>query len=135
LNETDVRMENDRLIRSGYEAFGRGDLAAVEAVFRPDATWHAQALGVLSGDHVGWPAIAAFFGRTMELTQGTFTVSIEDVLTNETGAAVVVRSRGARDGTELDSRQVHLFRLADGRVAEAWQFAPSDADAFWSESV
>ena len=130
--EIDPRLGNDRLIRSGYDAFGRGDLAAVEAVFRPDAVWHAQALGVLSGDHEGWPAIAAFFGRTMELTKGTFSVTVEDVLTNETGAAVVVRSRGTRDGRELDSRQIHLYRMEDGRVAEAWQFAPRDADEFWS---
>jgi ketosteroid isomerase-like protein len=133
MTETDLRIENDRLLRSGYDAFGRGDLAAVAELFRGDATWHAQELGVLSGDHVGWPAIAAFFGKTMELTGGSFSVTIEDVLTNETGAAVVVRSRGARNGRELDSRQIHLYRIEDGRIAEAWQFAPRDADEFWSE--
>jgi ketosteroid isomerase-like protein len=68
----------------------------------------------------------------MELTNGTFSATVEDVLTNETGAAVVVRSRGTRDGRELDSRQIHLYRMEDGRVAEAWQFAPRDADEFWS---
>jgi uncharacterized protein len=129
---TDPRIENDRLIRSGNDAFARGDLAANADVFREDAVWHAQALGVLSGDHAGWPAIAAFFGRTMELTNGSFSVAVEDALTNETGAAVVVRSRGTRDGNELDSRQVHVYRFEDGKVAEAWQFAPADADDFWS---
>jgi ketosteroid isomerase-like protein len=132
VNRTDLRIENDRLIRSGYDAFGRGDLGAVAAVFREDAVWHAQDLGVLSGDHVGWPAVACFFGRTMELTQGSFSVIVEDVLTNETRAAVVVRSQGTREGRELDSRQVHLYRIEDGKVAEAWQFAPRDADEFWS---
>jgi ketosteroid isomerase-like protein len=132
VNEADLRIENDRLIRSGYAAFGRGDLAAVAAVFREDAVWHAQDLGVLSGDHVGWPAVAAFFGRTMELTQGSFSVTVEDVLTNTSGAAVIVRSQGTREGRELDSRQVHLYRMEDGKVAEAWQFAPRDADEFWS---
>jgi ketosteroid isomerase-like protein len=132
VNETDLRLENDRLIRDGYAAFGRGDLAAVADVFRDDAVWHAQDLGVLSGDHVGWPAVAGFFGRTMELTQGSFSVTVEDVLTNETGAAVVVRSQGSREGRTLDSRQVHLYRMEGGKVAEAWQFAPRDANEFWS---
>src|SRR5262249_13079706 len=72
----DPRIENDRVIRAGYDAFARGDLAAVADVFREDAVWHAQALGVLSGDHVGWPAIAGFFGRTMELTNGSFSVAV-----------------------------------------------------------
>ena len=132
MNETDLRLENDRLIRAGYAAFARGNLAAVAEVFREDAVWRAQALGVLSGDHVGWPAVAGFFGRTMELTEGSFSVTVEDVLTSETGAAVVVRSRGTREGRELDSRQVHLYRIEDGKVAEAWQFATRDADEFWS---
>jgi uncharacterized protein len=132
MSEADPRIENERRIREGYEAFGRGDLQTVERIFRPDTTWHAQALGVLSGDHAGWPAIVQFFGATMELTGGSFSVTIEDVLTNETGAAAVVRSRGSREGRTLDSLQVHLYRFEDGRVAEAWQFAPADADEFWS---
>jgi ketosteroid isomerase-like protein len=125
-------MDNEQVLRTGYGAFADGDLAAVEGVFRPDAVWHAQRLGLLSGDHEGWPAIAAFFGRTMQLTGGTFSVTLEDVLTSEAGAAGVVRSRGERDGRMLDDRQVHLFRLADGLVAEVWQFAGEGADSFWA---
>jgi ketosteroid isomerase-like protein len=131
--ETDTRAAaNDQLLRDGYAAFAAGDLPAVERLFRPDAVWHAQRLGCLSGAHRGWPAIAGFFGRTMELTRGTFTVTIEEVLTNETGGAAVVRSRGERDGRRLDERQVHLFRLDGDRVVEVWQFPGEDADAFWA---
>jgi ketosteroid isomerase-like protein len=130
--DTDIRSANEQLLRTGYDAFAAGDLAAVEQLFRPDATWHAQRLGRLSGDHAGWPQIAAFFGRTMELTSATFTVTVEELLSNETGVAAVVRSRGERNGNRLDERQVHLYRIDDGRVAEAWQFAGPGADAFWS---
>jgi hypothetical protein len=125
--------DNENVLRTGYGAFAAGDLAAVERVFRPDAVWHAQRLGVLGGDHAGWPAIAEFFGRTMQLTGGTFTVTLEDVLTSDSGAAAVVRSRGEREGRSLDERQVHLFRLADGLAAEVWQFAGEAADRFWAE--
>jgi uncharacterized protein len=125
--------DNESVLRTGYGAFAAGDLAAVERVFRPDAVWHAQRLGVLGGDHAGWPAIAEFFGRTMQLTGGTFTVTLEDVLTSDSGAAAVVRSRGEREGRTLDERQVHLFRLADGLAAEVWQFAGEAADRFWAE--
>jgi uncharacterized protein len=130
--DSDTRTTNDRLVRSGYDAFAAGDLAAVAELFRSDATWHAQRLGELSGDHEGWPAIASFFGRTMELSGGTFTVTVEDTLTNEDGVAVVVRSRAERDGRRLDERQVHLFRLEDGQVTGVRQFAGAEADAFWS---
>jgi ketosteroid isomerase-like protein len=130
--DTDVRSQNEQRVRSGYEAFAAGDLAAVEELFSPAAVWHAQRLGQLGGDHEGWPAIAAFFGRTMELTGGTFTVTLEDALTSETGVAAVVRSRGARDGRTLNERQAHLFTLENGRVGEVWQFAGAGADEFWS---
>jgi uncharacterized protein len=133
VNAIDVRTTNEQLVRAGYEAFAAGDLAAVEELFHPSAVWHAQRLGVLAGDHEGWPAIAGFFGETMRLSAGTFTVTVEDALSSESGAvAVVVRSRGERDGAELDDKQVHLFRLDGGRVREVWQFAGAAADAFWA---
>ena len=130
--DTDVRSENDRLVRSGYAAFAAGDLAAVAELFHPNAAWHAGRLGVLSGSHEGWDAIARFFGATMELSQGSFTVTPEETLTNDAGVAVVVRSRAERDGKRLDEQQVHVFRLHEGRVAEVRQFAGAEADAFWS---
>jgi ketosteroid isomerase-like protein len=39
---------NVELVQAGNDAFTRGDLAAVEKLFRPDAVWHAQRLGALS---------------------------------------------------------------------------------------
>ncbi len=132
MTEADIRGTNEQRVRSGYAAFAAGDLPAVEQLFHPDATWHARRLGQLGGDHEGWPSIAAFFGRTMELTNGTFTVTLEDTLSNDAHVAAVVRSRGERDGRTLDEQQLHLFRLDDGQVVEVWQFAGAGADEFWA---
>jgi ketosteroid isomerase-like protein len=123
---------NEELLRRGYEAFGRGDLVEVERMFSPDAVWHAQRLGALSGDHAGWPAILKFFADTMELSRGTFRLEIQEFLSNDRGAAAVVRSRAERAGRSLDSLQVHLFHVEDGAVVEIWQFADVEADRFWS---
>jgi len=130
----DRAARNAELLRAGYAAFARGDLMAVQELFGPDATWHVQRLGQLGGDHRGWPAILAFFGRSMELTQGTFSVVPIEVFTNETGGAVVVRSTGQRGGAVLDDRQVHLFHLDGDRVSEIWQFVGDSAatEAFWA---
>lgn len=130
--DTDPRTTNEELVRSGYAAFAGGDMDALAELFAPDVVWHAQRLGQLGGDHEGWPAVAGFFGQTMQLTQGTFRIALEDVLTNDTGAAAVVRSQAERDGRRLDERQVHLFRLEEERVIEVWQFAGPNADAFWA---
>ncbi|HEY1330752.1 MAG TPA: nuclear transport factor 2 family protein [Actinomycetota bacterium] len=129
---TDRATRNVELFTKGYAAFGAGDLQTVEAMFEPDAVWHAQRLGTLSGDHAGWPAVLGFFGRTMELSGGTFRVAVQEIMANDDGAAVVVRSTAERNGKQLDSRQVHLYRVRGDRVVEAWQFAGPEADDFWS---
>lgn len=125
---------NAELLRSGYAAFARGDMAAVQRTWHPDVVWHAQRLGQLSGDHVGWDGFMAFIGRTMELTGGTFRLEVRDVLASPTGAAASVQSIAERpDGRRLNSNQVHLFAVRDGKVAEVWQFVGdvAQADAFW----
>jgi ketosteroid isomerase-like protein len=125
---------NADLVAAGYAAFARGDLAAVHELFDASLVWHAYRLGQLGGDHAGWPAVQEFFVRTMQLTNGTFRLEVHELLANDDGAAAVVQSRAEREGRTLDSRQIHHFRIEDGRVVEVWQFV-DDADAvssFWS---
>jgi ketosteroid isomerase-like protein len=125
---------NLELVRAGYDDFGRGDLAAVEELFDPEVVWHAQRLGALSGDHKGWPELLRFFGDTMELTRGTFRVTVTDGYSSPGGVAVMVRSQAERDGRVLDDRQMHVFTLSGDRVVEVWQFVGDGArvNEFWS---
>jgi uncharacterized protein len=126
--------ENRELLRQGYKAFGMGDLQAVQALFTADAVWHAQRLGRLSGDHEGWPQIAEFFKESMQLSQGSFHLEIEDVFATEDRVAVTARSKATRDGRTLDSYQVHLYRIDNGKVAEIWQFVDDQVEVseFWA---
>lgn len=130
----DEATRNAELIGRGYEAFGRGDMAALESLFDPSIVWHAQRLGRLGGDHRGWAELMAFFGETMELTQGTFRLEVEEILANEAGAAVVVRSQARRGDAALDSLQIHHFHIRDDRVVEVWQFVDDGTavEAFWA---
>jgi uncharacterized protein len=126
---------NEELVREGYAAFTRGDLAAVQELFDANLVWHAYRLGQLGGDHNGWPAVQDFFVRTMQLTEGTFRVEPLEILSNEDGAAAVVRSIGRReDGRTLDSRQIHQFRIVDGTVREVWQLVDDGkaVEEFWA---
>ena len=126
--------ENAALVEAGYAAFAKGDMAAVEQAFDPECVWHAQRLGILGGDHRGYSAVLRFFGQTMEMTQGTFRLEIKEVLGNDSGAAVVVRSSARRGERQLDDQQIHLLHLRNGRVIEVWQFVGDGpaVEAFWS---
>jgi uncharacterized protein len=125
---------NLELVRAGYDAFTRGDLAAVEELFHPDVVWHAQRLGALSDDHKGWPEVLRFFGETMELTRGTFRVAVTDGYSNPGGVAFMARSQAERDDRVLDDRQMHVYKLDGDRVVEVWQFVGDGraVDELWS---
>lgn len=131
-NEKTVR--NEELLREGYAAFAAGDMVTIERQFHPNIVWHAQRLGQLGGDHVGFPAVLQFFGRSMEMTHGTFHIELLDVLSSANGAAAVVRSMGERNGKRLDDRQVHVLRIEDDQVVEAWQYVGDGkaAEEFWA---
>jgi ketosteroid isomerase-like protein len=125
---------NVALVQAGYDAFSRGDLDAVETLFHPAVVWHAQRLGALSGDHKGWPEVLRFFGETMELTRGSFRITITERYANPDGVAFMARSQAERDGQALDDRQMHVYRLSGDRVVEVWQFVGDGraVDEFWS---
>jgi uncharacterized protein len=131
---TDRGARNAELMRDGYGAFATGDMAALKELFAPDVVWHAQRLGALGGDHTGWEELAQFFAHSMELTAGTFRVEVQEILANDHGAAVVVRSSATRGDKVLDSRQIHHFHVTDERVVEVWQFVGDGpaVEAFWS---
>ena len=113
---------NEDLVRKGYEAFSTGDMTGMRQLLDPQVVWHAGGRNALSGDYRGVEEVLGFFGRTMEVTQGSFRVSVEEVLVNDQGAAVVQRSSGQRDGKSFEDRGVQLFRISAGKAVEVWQY-------------
>jgi ketosteroid isomerase-like protein len=123
------------LVRSGYDAFGRGDMAALAEVFAPDAAWNHRNGGRFAGEKRGFDTIAAFFGESVELSGGTLRVQPTALLGGDDTVAAVVHMTGSRpDGRALDDRQIHLFHLRDGRVAAVDQYVgdPPAVEAFWA---
>ncbi len=124
------------LLREGYEAFARGDMARLGEMWSPDIVWHTpEHHGQLSGDHKGFGEVVEFFQRTMELSEGTFRIEVLDILASDERAAAYVHVTGNGRGRILDDSPVHLFRCDDdGIVLEVTQYPlnQSVADAFWS---
>jgi ketosteroid isomerase-like protein len=78
--------------------------------------------------------IQEFFGRIFELSGGTFSNEIHDILANDEHAAVMVRSRAQRPGKSLDALTCHVWHLKNGKATEFWNLTvdPYAADEFWS---
>ena len=125
---------NEELVRRGFDAFSKGDLDTVRALFDPDAVWHAPGRSRLSGDHRGVDDILDFFARTMELTGGTFRVELHDVLANDEHAVALYVARGEREGRSLEDRSVLVSHVRNGTFVETWQHSEDQyaADEFLS---
>jgi uncharacterized protein len=127
-----VAHPNEELVRRGFDAFATGDVNMLRDLFHQDAVWHAPGRNSLAGDHQGVEAILGFFARTMEVTGGTFRVELHDVVANDEHAVAIYVSRGQREGRTLDSKNVLVSHIRNGRLVEAWQLSEDQyaADEF-----
>ena len=132
---TGTITSNADTVRSGYQAFARGDVAALAGVFTPEAVWTHRNGGRFAGPKDGFQTIAAFFGESVELSAGTLRVEPTAFLSEGENVAVLVHMTGTRpDGRALDDRQVHLFHLRGGKTVAGDQYVgdPAAVEAFWA---
>ena len=113
---------NEELIRRGYEAFNQGDAATLRELFDPEIVWHFPGRSVLAGDHRGTDAVLGFFGRTQELTAGTFRAELHEVVADDQHTVGLHLATGEREGRTLEDHEVVVFHVRDDKVVEAWQY-------------
>lgn len=126
---------NEIVIRKLYDAFATGDMAVVERSLADDVIWHAPGLAQHAGVRRGKAELFATMGRLAQLTGGTLRSHVIDVLANDRRAVVLQLTRAQRgDRPALEDREILVFELRDGRVAEVWEH-PGDLhamDAFFA---
>jgi ketosteroid isomerase-like protein len=110
-----------KTITGVYEAFGRGDVAAILDAVTDDVDWAAEAASSAApwyGVRHGKDAVAAFFsdfGSAMEVEEFT-PVSLA---ANDTDVLTVVRFRAQSRSTGRIAQMNlhHYFRFRDGKIA------------------
>ncbi len=118
-----IEHPNATRIRDLFRAFEARDIASVQQSISETAVWHFPGKrGQLAGAHAGHAGIFAFLARVSELTQGTFELSLEEVIANDTHAVAFFRGQGRRDDRELDNPTCLKIRLEDGRATAIWEF-------------
>ena len=112
---------NIMTITQVYEAFGRGDVAAILDAVTDDVDWAAEAASSAApwyGVRHGRDAVAAFFsdfGSAMEVEEFTpvsFAANDTDVLT-----VVRFRARSRSTGRAEEMDLHHYFKFRDGKIA------------------
>jgi uncharacterized protein len=108
---------NEELVRRDYDAFAREDMDTLRELFDPGIIWHFPGRSPLAGDHRGTDAVLGFFGRTMELTAGTFRAELHDVLADDRHTVGMHQVTGEREGRTLEDREVLVFTSATARLS------------------
>lgn len=109
-----------QIVRSGFEAFKRGDLKAVGELFTDDAVWHGRGSTRFGGDFKGREAILSDMAQFAQ----TFTdiqLDLHDILANENHVVALVNSSIKRNGKTYDDHQTFIFHLNNqGKTTETW---------------
>ena len=120
-------MNNVQLARNVYDAFGRGDIAAVLDLFESDMEWHPAEGHPFRPDGSPWigrDAIAeGFFARIGE-AWSSFTVTPRAF--HDAHDAVVVEGRytGVLKGSghTIDAQFCHIWTTRDGKMRSFQQY-------------
>jgi ketosteroid isomerase-like protein len=123
------------LIRDFYAARARRDLVAVRDAIAPDVVWHeAGSRPPYTGDLVGREAVLAMMVKAAELTDGTFRLDLDDVLANDRHTVALVSWVAERGERALRGKEIAVYRIREGRLAEAWFYADDlrTVEAFWA---
>jgi hypothetical protein len=125
---------NVALLRRGYEAFSKGDMATIAALFSEDAVYHVPGSHLLSGDHRGRDAVLGVLAKLGELSGGTLSIDVHEVLATDDHGVVLHWERASRQGKQLDSLETVVYHLRGGKITEMWSFFYDQRteDEFWS---
>jgi ketosteroid isomerase-like protein len=109
-------MSNVDTARAAYEAFGRGDLAALQNDFSEDAVWITSDELPLGGETKGRDAIMANFAQIPNYWS-SFSVDPKEFI--EAGEYVIVlgTQRAGNDKGSFESPFVHVMKYdGDGKL-------------------
>jgi ketosteroid isomerase-like protein len=122
---------NIQLIKDYYAAYATGNPEAVRPFLAPDIVWRIPGHHPLAGDKRGPEEVVAFFRG---LADGNF--KAEPIFFQAQGDLVVDIHRGwsnVGSGPEIDQLYALMFRIEDGKIAEAQNFLTDtyQSDAFY----
>ena len=120
-------MDNVATIASAYEAFGKGDIAAVLGLLSDDVQWSSPLTLPHGGQFKGRDGVGGFFKGIGELwTSLHLDVHGVTALSADTVVGVLTASGELRSGGPASYGAAHVFRLANGQVLSFREYVDLD---------
>jgi ketosteroid isomerase-like protein len=119
--------ENVALIRSAYDAFGRGDVAAVLGVMADDIDFNGPAVLPHGMQVKGREAVGGFFAH-LAATWEDFAIAISDYCASGDRVCVFGRADGTLDGVKTGYGFVHAWTVRNGAAQRFDEYVDPDAE-------
>ncbi|SMD25660.1 nuclear transport factor 2 family protein [Kibdelosporangium aridum] len=121
-----------------FDALEAKQFDVVAGMFADDIVWHQPGANRFSGTHRGAGAVNAMIGGMMEISRGTFALSLRSApMVNGDLVAAEVRFGGEREGASMAQDGVDVMRVSDGQIVEVWLYSGDQKaeDAFWGPAA
>jgi len=118
-----------RVVHQLYEAFGSGDMAALERLIAPDATWtyHGPASKLpFGGTRYGPAGVADFFAKVDETLEHPVATQFDYIVTGDRVAVPGTEESTVRaTGIRYKADCVHVFKIRNGKIVSFEEFIDS----------
>jgi acyl-CoA thioesterase FadM/ketosteroid isomerase-like protein len=111
------------------EMYAGGDLAAVEDLLAEDVVWHVPGTSPIAGDYRGREAVTGYFRLRRDLAGGAIRIAGGGETHHEEALVQLADGRARLGGRDVVWRTAGVYRVAAGRIAEAW-LVPLDQEHF-----
>jgi ketosteroid isomerase-like protein len=113
-----ARHKNLELFARIYTAFSAGDMEALAIYFSDGVVWHTPGANPLAGIYTGKAEAFGSFTREAELSNGTYTVAVRQVLANDTHIVALLHATAQRQDRTLDQDYAIIFRLTTAKSSK-----------------
>jgi uncharacterized protein len=126
---SEVRAVVEEFLARQREMYAGGDLAAVEELLAEDVVWHVPGTSPIAGDYRGREAVTTYFRLRRTLAGGAIRVIKAGDVYHEEALVQLADGHAHIGGEEVVWRTAGVYRVVDGRIAEAW-LVPLDQEQF-----
>jgi uncharacterized protein len=125
----DVRAIVEEFLARQRRMYEGGELAPVEELLAEDVVWHLPGGSPIAGDYRGRASVSAYFLARRELAGGSIEITKISEASHDEALVQLADGRASLGGTEVVWRTAGVYRVADGKIAEAW-LVPLDQEHF-----
>lgn len=129
-----MAQPNEELVRGLYKTRDRGGLEAVRKMLADDIVWREPDLdNPHTGDLRGPEAVLGMIREAQRIMDGTFRLVPGEIVAHGGHVVAFIDWSAERGGKKIEGKEVAVYRVRDGRIAEASFHLddPDDDREFW----